>query len=387
VNKKVLLFTALACSMAAGATAADVLVDNFQDSNFVAENWAGAWVGFDTAQGNGLAYRTRQTYPIGFSNRDAQLFTSGTMVAYQYGKIVETGLFGTIAPSDRTTGGNTQKLQFAGLNVTRATAYNASSHKFLRLTAWLPATQPGWANLVDSQFVVQMGEPSPSVNSSVGPWNSDGTTLTGLTLTTTPQSFLIPIDNTTRFKVDPIFTAIFGSGSANLANISSIAVGFRRGATASAGTQNLGGMFFLDDVMLLDAAPGITVTPPGTDIDESGPGNSTTFNIALDAMPTDPVTITVTESDPTQIDVTPATWTFIPSGTPGTGESLWNVPATFTISAIDDGTDEIDTTYTLSLAVATSDLLYQNITLAPLSIVVLDDDVNSSVPMWRELGQ
>ena len=376
-----LIFGALALA-AVNPVVADVLVDDFQDGNLTVESLGGAWFGA-SSPGLGLSYRTRQSFPIGASDKDAELFTSGTLSLFRYGKNPETGIFSTIAPSDRTN--TAEKLQFAGLNIALGAAYDASAFRYLRFTAYLADPQPSWSNLGLSQFVVQFGEPSPSPNNAIGPWTEDGTAVQGVPITTTPTSFLVPLDDANRLKVDPVFTAIFGSSSANLANLGTLAFGFRRASIAQAGTNNLGGMFFLDNIILHEEAPGIDVVAPGTAIDESGPGNSTTFSIALTGLPSDPVTVNVATTATLNLTVSPASWTFLPSGTPGPNESLWSDPASITVTAIDNGDFDDDTTYTLALSAVSEDLFYNGLALPEVEVAVINDDFPAQVPGWIQI--
>ena len=351
-------------------------LDNFQDNNFASESWTAGWVGGSGGSGKSLAYRTRQAFPVGASDKDSALVLISGNYYYQYGTDPESAAGNSqIAASDRTTATPAQRLHFAGLNLARGTAYDATAHKYLRFTAWLPVTQPTWAstNAADT-FVVGFGELNPSPNSGVGPWNSTGTTLVGVPLTSTPTAYLVEVNDSLKFKIDPIFTAIFGGATTTRASINSVNFGYRRSG-APAAASNLGRMFFIDDIAFLNADPGYTLTPSGAPIDESGPGNTTTFTVVLNAQTTNPITISPVSAAPGQVTVSPASWTFIPTGTPGANESLWNSAATFTLTAVDDFADEANTPYNITFTSTVNDLAYTSVPLPTTSITVQDDDL------------
>lgn len=365
-----LLAVSLFLASAMPAMATDLLLDNFTDNNFIAESWGpGAWAGDTGTAGKGLDYRTREAFPIGLSSSQIQLTTISSNLVLQHGTTNTTPDFSVVSASDRTTGGNTQKLQAIGLNLVRASGYNATSHKYVRVTAWLTSPQAAWstaATSVDSTFVVSMGGPT-TATSAVGPWDATGTNLTGITLTTTPTVYFVPINETTptRFKVDPIFTAL-GIGLTQLTDytdVRSLQFLLRRGGVATAGTNQLGAQFFVDDVMFLDALPGVSYS--GTaNVTEGGAGS--VVNVALKALPSHSVTLTFANT--ADYTVSPSSLTFTTAN--------WATTQPLTITAVDDAVGN-EAVQNLSQAPGktTSDLWYGNNTLESVAVSITDNDI------------
>ncbi|CAM2008686.1 IPTL-CTERM sorting domain-containing protein [Acanthopleuribacter pedis] len=91
-----------------------------------------------------------------------------------------------------------------------------------------------------------------------------------------------------------------------------------------------------------DDTPSITVNPTTLTVNEAGPAG--TFTISLGAAPTADVNIPITSSDPSEVTVSPATVTITTA----------NTPATVTVTPVDDGDNEGDLSYTITVGDPTS---------------------------------
>ncbi|MGF1572073.1 MAG: hypothetical protein ACFCU1_03300 [Sumerlaeia bacterium] len=386
------------------AVAADFLVDDFQDANPIAEGFGpGAWVGSTAGDlGLGLAYRTRDVFPLGFASLEAAIVadpTNASNTVFRLGELADpmdvNQPFSAIQFSDRLTTnslGEPQTLQFAGYNLARSSGtFDSTPYKYVRFVAWLDSPQPNWSNITDAGVVVSLTDGAN--NSSVGPWDATGTSLNGLQLTNTPDAYIVRINETvpTQFKVDPIFNEIFATQNVDATAVVSLQIGYRRSRVPAAQTNLLGARWFLDDVAFLEELPSIVTTGPVlATINENTGITSTTFTVELTSSPTDPVTIDFTASDPTAVSFVPSSWTFLPEGsTPGAGESLWSVQQTITVSAINDNDIEPDQVISISFPTTTSDLFYDSVSVAPLSLTILDDDTPAptSVLDWKTLNK
>lgn len=404
--KKMISFWAMAlvlvgaCSVVSSVNAADFLVDDFEDGNDFAEGFGpGAWVGAAPGDvGLGLAYRTRDVFPIGFASLEADVTVdplNASNTVFRLGELADpmdsTQPFSAVQFSDRTTSGSQQALQFTGYNLTRtAGTFDSTSYKYVRFVAWLDSPQPSWTRIVDAGVVVGLSDGSN--NGSIGPWDSTGTSVEGIQLTSTPDAYVVRINETvpTRFKADPILNAIFGTQNVDAANVTTLLIGYRRGGVASAQSGTLGARWFLDDVSFLEELPAVATTGPVlSSINENTGVTNTTFTAVLTSDPTAPVTVTFTSSDPTAVSFSPASWTFLPTGsTPGVGESIWNVAQTVTVTAINDSDIELDNTISISFPLTTTDLFYDSVSTPALSLTVLDDDTPASnVSDWKTLNK
>ena len=110
-----------------------------------------------------------------------------------------------------------------------------------------------------------------------------------------------------------------------------------------------------------DDTAGVTVTPTTLSVAEDG---TATYTVTLDSRPTADVTVTVTSGDDGAASVSPASYTFTPSG--------WNLSQIFVVSGVaDDDTDE--ESVTISHSAASSDANYHGIAVASVAVSVTDD--------------
>ncbi len=110
-----------------------------------------------------------------------------------------------------------------------------------------------------------------------------------------------------------------------------------------------------------DDTAGVTVTPTTLSVAEDG---TATYTVALDSRPTADVTITPASGDDGAVGVSPASYTFTPSG--------WNLAQIFIVSGVADE-DRDDESVTISHSAASSDAGYHGIAVAPVAVAVADD--------------
>ena len=110
-----------------------------------------------------------------------------------------------------------------------------------------------------------------------------------------------------------------------------------------------------------DDTAGVTVTPTTLSVAEDG---SATYTVTLDSRPTADVTVTVTSGDDGAASVSPASYTFTPSG--------WNISQIFIVSGVADA-DTDDESVTISHGAASSDAGYHGIAVASVAVSVTDD--------------
>lgn len=388
ITKNLRLF-ALACLTSIPVlSAADVLVDNFNDGNYVAETVNNSlWQGNVTdpsvspPTGRGLAWRSGLSggvYLIPFtSTKDAQLSGTAGNYEYFYGT-APAPLRGSAVNGADTATGAERRLQYIGLSLsTTATAtVDWSAYRYLRYTAWRTASpnpaDPGGAR--QWQHVVSMSSPGSCFvsganvpNTSTGPWDASGTNLVGFPLTTTPQVFVLDLTSATQFKIDPIYQNMWtfaplpfpalcspGPTNVNLSQVTGLFIGIRRfGANTqpSGAGGALDANFTVDDIILMQNAPAINAVPTSSTVVDRF--DTREIQISLAAMPSHPVTVTASSDNPLRMTVlSPASVTFT--------QADWNTTKTVTVQAQNDlGSSSISFTRT------TSDLLYANPANAP----------------------
>jgi len=114
-----------------------------------------------------------------------------------------------------------------------------------------------------------------------------------------------------------------------------------------------------------DDSAGVSVFPiSGLVTNEAG--QTATFTVRLNTIPTHDVTISVVSSNETEGTVLPAMLTFT-SGN-------WNVPQTVTITGVDDLVDDGNQSYTINLAIeSTGDVNYQPVSIQSVAVTNNDD--------------
>lgn len=112
-------------------------------------------------------------------------------------------------------------------------------------------------------------------------------------------------------------------------------------------------------------APGITVTP--TTITTTEAGGNGSFGVLLNTQPTSNVTVDLTGIDPTEGTLSVTTLTFTPIN--------WNTLQTVVITGVDDILDDGDITYTINTNASSSDVNYNSISVADVTVTNQDNDV------------
>jgi hypothetical protein len=144
------------------------------------------------------------------------------------------------------------------------------------------------------------------------------------------------------------------------------------------GTVATAGTWRFDNVTgtgtaIVTSIPSIVITTTGGGNAVAEGGATDTFMVALGAAPTADVVVTGTPN--AQVNITPAVLTFTSSN--------WSIPQTVTVSAVDDNSTEGNHTGSISYTVSSTDLSYNNITVAPVSVSVTDNDLLHTVAFVR----
>ncbi|KAB8141140.1 hypothetical protein F8S13_20255 [Chloroflexia bacterium SDU3-3] len=110
-------------------------------------------------------------------------------------------------------------------------------------------------------------------------------------------------------------------------------------------------------------SPGVLISGLGTTLSEGGADDQ--FTIALRKAPTANVTLTFASS--AQFTVTPSSITFTPAN--------YMTPQTVTVQAVNDAIKEAAQNITIPYTITTSDPAYQGLSITPLTLTLMDNDV------------
>lgn len=116
----------------------------------------------------------------------------------------------------------------------------------------------------------------------------------------------------------------------------------------------------------LPGAPAAGMTVSKTSLAVSEPSTTDNFSVVLTSQPTANVVVSAASTDTTEGTVSPSSVTFTSSN--------WNVPQTVTLSAVDDTVVDGTVNYSVTLATASSDPAYNQLTLAPVAAATADND-------------
>ncbi len=206
-------------------------------------------------------------------------------------------------------------------------------------------------------------------------------------LTTAPTSddttITLSSDDTTEGTVDPTtltFTSLNWS-NAQTVTVTGVADDLIDGdityhiitAAATSSDPAYNGFDPLDvTVVNLDMDVGsLVVEPRGGVLTVSEPGTTTTFTVALSAVPTANVTVAYASGDTTEGTVSPASVTFTPAN--------WSTPQTFTLTAVDDLLVDGTVAYTLNATVTSTDPAFNGVT-SPRNAQTLDNELLLTLP-------
>ncbi len=129
-----------------------------------------------------------------------------------------------------------------------------------------------------------------------------------------------------------------------------------------------------------DDEAGLTVSKNSVSTTEAaGSGRTDTFTVKLDTEPTATVTVTigVTGGDTDEAAVSPATLKFAAEANGGNNEFEWDDPRQVTVTGQDDGVSDGDRSYTITVAAASGDAIYNDNAKVPdetVSGTNADDD-------------
>ena len=129
------------------------------------------------------------------------------------------------------------------------------------------------------------------------------------------------------------------------------------GVWSPSGTGNTGTTTITDP-------PGVTVSPTALTVTEEDPAGAS-YRVVLDSQPTVDVVITVAGHAGTEVTPSPTSLTFT--------RSNWETGQTVTVTAGDDA-DTVNDTVTLTHGAMSADSNYQGITIASVTVTVIDND-------------
>ncbi len=115
-----------------------------------------------------------------------------------------------------------------------------------------------------------------------------------------------------------------------------------------------------------DDVAGLTVSTPTNSATTTESGGFSTFTVALNTLPSDDVTITVSSTDTTEGSVSPATLTFT--------QSNWNVPQNITVTGVDDDLIDGTVAYSVSLVPSSTDTDYDTLSSHTENFVNTDNE-------------
>lgn len=411
------LFAAAIALAVPSASRADLLVDDFEDSaTNLTSNWETTPWGqnsssfpFNVIVGAGFAARSTSTSVGAFSQKwayvrpsvagwpdavygygDATAPSSALVTAAPYSwptSPTSYTTWGTALPASNRTP-DTQKYQTLALSMgnalstdlnMNATGTNPQDANYVRVTAWRDAAlTPSAGSFFTLSLVANGSTFGVPGNMSTGPWDATGTNLTGMAISTTPQTFVLDVRNTTLFKIDPVY-AVLNSGTttltnANFGNILLMQFGYRRNGTP-AGTGTLDARFYIDDVMILKNKPAFSFSSNAVSVTEGG---SNTLTVALSAMPARNVVLDLTSLTTSEVTVSPSTLTFT-----GGNSGNWATPQVITFNSVnDDSVDEAPADFTVTKSRTNSvDQWYKDSTdtdlvasLGDITVTIVDND-------------
>ncbi|NBU46508.1 MAG: hypothetical protein EBS34_03515, partial [Flavobacteriales bacterium] len=117
----------------------------------------------------------------------------------------------------------------------------------------------------------------------------------------------------------------------------------------------------------------VVITPTGGGNAVTEGGATDTYSVVLSAAPTADVVVTGTPN--TQVNIVPTVSIFTSSN--------WNTPQTVTVSAVDDNLFEGNHTGSIAYSVSSTDLSYNNISVASVAVSITDNDLAHTVAFAR----
>jgi hypothetical protein len=153
-----------------------------------------------------------------------------------------------------------------------------------------------------------------------------------------------------------------GSGNATLSatGLAATTVGHTITATATDSSGNTSEFSACRSTV----PPGLAVSPTTLSLAEGGPGSS--FTVALTAVPTDTVTVSLA-FDASQVTVSPSTLTF-------QADTTATIPQTVTLTAVNNSAVEGTQSLDIVLSSVSSNSAYNGLAGGPVAVTLLDND-------------
>lgn len=117
---------------------------------------------------------------------------------------------------------------------------------------------------------------------------------------------------------------------------------------------------------LNDDLADLIVLLQSVDPDTEESGDTAVYSIELAAQPINPVTVTISSSDPSEGTVSTSSLSF--------NSTSWNNPQNLTITGVDDDVDDGDQAYLIDLGISSSDPAYGPLDPVDIPVLNLDDD-------------
>jgi hypothetical protein len=357
----------------------DLVLDEFEDNNFVLENWDNAeWITFDggaNPQGLMTAARANSNGILAVSRKDASLEPNMDGIAFQGGP-------DAILASD--TPEESLRYQSLTLSSIRPSGFDASIYRYIRFRARAVDPVPSGASFIVS-FAQNPLEPTfsgfPPV--SVGPWFDDGPTSgLGVELTDEAQDFLVDFET---LRADPILdelglnNRIFAwdqggqigpmpvepPGSADLGDVWSLGFGLQRSASDAGSLMS--GTFLIDDIALLANQPGVSSSATTITVQEGEAPATISFTLA--AQPVRDVVVFLRSTDPSEGVLSLATLTFTPAN--------WDTSQDVNLVPVQDMFADGDRDYEITIRTASDDQLFNDLEVESILATTVDDGADT----------
>ncbi len=151
------------------------------------------------------------------------------------------------------------------------------------------------------------------------------------------------------------------------------AVSLRGDEIAVAGYAENGSDNDMVTVKLAAIRAGLNITP-ATGLSTTEAGGTASVEVSLASAPLQNVVVSVVSSDTGEGTVSPDSLTFTPDN--------WDTPQTVTLTGVEDSLDDGDQSYAIQFSTSSTDLLYDGLAVADLTVVNVDNDpIFADVPL------
>ncbi|BAO44948.1 S-layer homology domain-containing protein [Thiolapillus brandeum] len=175
-------------------------------------------------------------------------------------------------------------------------------------------------------------------------------------------------------RLDPATGNIIREQTISSANdVIPVGIAIQGDKLALAGYQQNGSDWDVMTVMLNAIRAGLSFDP-ATGLSTTEAGGTATVDIKLASAPTQEVTVSLTSSNTAEGTISPASLTFTPAN--------WDTAQTVTITGVEDSVDDGDQDFNIQFSVTSSDLLYDGLAVADLTVTNRDNDpIFADVPI------